>query len=313
MIHFFPVPRWGEEIDYPCAGLESKFITNKNEGKWRSSWGHDWSCVLKTLCQSLPNGELPGCAQQSHTGVQLQFWSACQHQRTVVRAPLLFLMPLFSWSKGPCSIPTYSWGIDIVQSILGLWATQGSRAAGSSCLSSFWVCREIVLPQGCSWTVMKAKHSPCCLHLHHCTYTLYISELPALPRSQQHYCPFLVFTHCGDWLQVEPVSPCLIRKEAESSSLLVSLSVALCLFLSFCVLLQWDSSAPASMAAGISCSHCGWGQDLRYVPYSPISWSFNSGDLHCTVDMSTPFFKVQLCRTYGKSPGPRQWGMFFSW
>lgn len=75
-------------MDYPCADLEPKFITNKTESKWRSSWGHNWSCVLKTLCQSPPNAELPDCAQQSHTGVQLQFWSACQHQRTGVRAHL---------------------------------------------------------------------------------------------------------------------------------------------------------------------------------------------------------------------------------
>lgn len=159
-----------------------------------------------------------------------------------------FIMPLCPWSKGPLSAPTCFWGKDVVQSILGLWATQGSRAAGSSCLWSFRVCREIVLPRGCSSTAMKEKHSPCCLHLHHCTYTLYMSELPDLPRSQQHYCPFLLCTHCGDWLQAQPVSPCLSRREAESSSLSVSLSVVLCIFLTFSLLLQWDISAPASMA-----------------------------------------------------------------
>lgn len=36
-------------------------------------------------------------------------------------------MPLCPWSKGPFSVPTYSWAIDMVQSILGLWATQESR------------------------------------------------------------------------------------------------------------------------------------------------------------------------------------------
>lgn len=28
---------------------------------------------------------------------------------------------------------------------------------------------------------MKANHIPCCLHLHHCAYTQFISELPAFP------------------------------------------------------------------------------------------------------------------------------------
>ena len=71
----------------------------------------------------------------------------------------------------------------------------GAGQQAPSCPSSFWVRWEIVLPQGCSWTVMKAKCSPCCLHLDPYTYTLYISEHPALPTSQQHYCLPLLCTH----------------------------------------------------------------------------------------------------------------------
>lgn len=53
---------------------------------------------------------------------------------------------------------------------------------------------KTVLPQGCSWTVVRAKRSWCCLHLVHYIYTLYPSEPPALPRSQQQYYPPLLCT-----------------------------------------------------------------------------------------------------------------------
>lgn len=134
-----------------------------------------------------------------------------------------FLMPLCPWCKGPFSVPTYCWGIDMVQSILGLWATQGSRAAGSSCLLSFWVCREIALARGCSWTVMIAKHSPGCLHLPHCTYTLYISELPAalLPPPAVHTTVGTMPVREGSSL-LPPWCPCQLLSVSFSLSLYCS-------------------------------------------------------------------------------------------
>lgn len=211
MSYFFPVPRWREESDYTHADWEPKFVTDKTES-------------LSAVCQSPPNTELPGCAQQSHTGVQLQFWSAWSGEVKGVRASVSLphaSVPLMQ-ALGPFSISTYCWGIDPLESILRLLATQEEQ--DSSTLTS----PEFLGVLGKSITPRmlldsdESKMQPMLF----ASGSLYIHTVCIwAPRLAQGKCVLpspAVHTAAGGWLSG---TACLTRPlpSAESSSLSVSL------------------------------------------------------------------------------------------
>lgn len=244
MIHFFHVPRCREEIDYPCADLEPKFITSKTESKWRSSWGHDWSGVLKALCQSPPNAELPGCVQKSLTGVQLQFWSACQHQRTGVRASLSLPHASVLLVQGSVFSPYLFLGLRygaVHPGAVGHPGEQNSRILMSL---------KFLGVQGNKWCYLKDapgqwwKQTQPMLFV---SASLYIHTVhiwaPSLAQVPAAFLPLpAVHTLWG----LAPGTACVTMPVQEGSRVFFPLGVlvsCLCLFLAFFLLLQWDSSA----------------------------------------------------------------------